>query len=152
MAKSVLDTPCIGICSTVYGDTVCRGCKRFYKEVIEWNTFGDTQKYQVYSRLSHLMSEVVSRFLVIVDPKLLLQQLQNHSIRYHRTDNPFCWAHHLLRVGVDKIQNINHYGINVKEEYLHLNLSALFTLIDESLYVESERCLNNAGMSHSEAR
>ena len=28
-------TPCVGICSTTYGDDVCRGCKRFSFEVIK---------------------------------------------------------------------------------------------------------------------
>ena len=134
MGKSVIDTPCIGVCSTVYGDVVCRGCKRFYTEVIQWNTFDHEAKQQIYQRLSNLMSTVVSQFLMITDPELLLQQLQRHSIRHHLTDDPFCWAHHLLRVGVDKIQDINRYGIKIKENYLHLNLTELFTLMDEALH------------------
>lgn len=34
-----LRTPCIGICSTTsLGDRVCRGCKRYAAEVIDWNS------------------------------------------------------------------------------------------------------------------
>ena len=36
-----LGTPCIGICSTVYGDEVCRGCKRTFTEVIDWNNLSE---------------------------------------------------------------------------------------------------------------
>ncbi|MEC7008614.1 MAG: DUF1289 domain-containing protein, partial [Pseudomonadota bacterium] len=32
-----IKTPCIGVCSTGIGDSVCRGCKRFSHEVIHWN-------------------------------------------------------------------------------------------------------------------
>ncbi|HBZ99754.1 MAG TPA: DUF1289 domain-containing protein, partial [Pseudomonas sp.] len=28
MSSQRIKTPCIGLCSTVYGDVVCRGCKR----------------------------------------------------------------------------------------------------------------------------
>jgi predicted Fe-S protein YdhL (DUF1289 family) len=132
--KPLIDTPCIGVCSTVYGDTVCRGCKRFYREVISWNTFNDEAKQQVYERLSSLMSQVLSQFLDITNTELLQQQLQQHSIRYNRTDDAFAWAHHLLRVGADRIKDVKSYGIEIKPEFRHLNLPELFTLIDEKLY------------------
>ncbi|MEM9624509.1 MAG: DUF1289 domain-containing protein, partial [Pseudomonadota bacterium] len=32
-------TPCVGICSTTYGDLVCRGCKRFAHEIVQWNAY-----------------------------------------------------------------------------------------------------------------
>ncbi|MEO1955257.1 MAG: DUF1289 domain-containing protein, partial [Gammaproteobacteria bacterium] len=41
MTRSV-KTPCIGVCSTVFGDEVCRGCKRFQNEVIEWNSYNNS--------------------------------------------------------------------------------------------------------------
>ena len=36
-------TPCIGVCSTGIGDAVCRGCKRFTHEVIDWNGYSTEQ-------------------------------------------------------------------------------------------------------------
>ncbi|MFI4955264.1 MAG: DUF1289 domain-containing protein [Gammaproteobacteria bacterium] len=134
----IIDTPCIGICSTVYGDEICRGCKRFYKEIIDWNTYDSEQKHQVFVRLSASMRKVMNEFLVITDSELLFQQLQNHSIRYYATDDPLCWAHHLLRVGGEKIHDITRYGIEIKKEYRHLSLTELFTLIDEQLYLSTE--------------
>ena len=134
MVKSVIDTPCIGVCSTVYGDVVCRGCKRFFREVIEWNSYDTPQKQIVYQRLSQLMSTVVQRFLIITDENLLKQQLDEHSVRFHASDDAFCWAHHLLRVGVEKIEDVTKYGIALHPEFQHCNLRELFTLMDEALY------------------
>jgi predicted Fe-S protein YdhL (DUF1289 family) len=134
MDKSVIDTPCIGICSTVYGDVVCRGCKRFYREIIDWNGFDHSQKHAVYQRLSTLMSQVVMRFLRVLDDDLLKQQLKNHSIRFHSTDDALCWAHHLLRVGGDKLHDLQHYGLAVQPEFESCSLRELFTLMDEDLY------------------
>ena len=54
--KQSLNTtsPCIGICSTTFGDDICYGCKRTYKEVIEWNSMSDEDKDQVNQRLAKL--------------------------------------------------------------------------------------------------
>ncbi|MEL0243196.1 MAG: DUF1289 domain-containing protein [Gammaproteobacteria bacterium] len=43
-------TPCVGICSTTYGDEVCRGCKRFYFEVINWNKYDEDEKDAIWTR------------------------------------------------------------------------------------------------------
>ena len=133
--NATINTPCVGICSTVYGDEICRGCKRFYKEIIDWNSFADEAKQVVFQRLSELMSTTVRQFLIITNPALLQQQLEQLQIRYHPTDDAFCWAHHLLRFLQDKPQALKHYGVAAKPEYAENSLRELFTLIDEALFV-----------------
>ena len=34
--KLIKRNPCIGVCSTTYGDDICKGCKRFRHEVSSW--------------------------------------------------------------------------------------------------------------------
>ncbi len=60
-------TPCIGICSTTYGDLVCRGCKRFAHEVVGWNGFEDSQRALVWQRLGQLLRESVAACITIDD-------------------------------------------------------------------------------------
>ena len=48
------DSPCIGQCSTTYGDDVCKGCGRTYLEVINWIMFDDREKAHVWSRLEQI--------------------------------------------------------------------------------------------------
>lgn len=60
-------TPCIGICSTTYGDLVCRGCKRFAHEVVGWNGYRDSQRNLVWSRLHTLLGQSVRAHLRVVD-------------------------------------------------------------------------------------
>ncbi|WP_226704400.1 DUF1289 domain-containing protein [Microbulbifer elongatus] len=43
-------TPCIGVCSTGIGDNVCRGCKRFAHEVIDWNAYSEEQRRIIAER------------------------------------------------------------------------------------------------------
>ena len=49
--KTLSDSPCIGICSTTYGDNICCGCNRHYLEVINWNTYSDEVKLAINLRL-----------------------------------------------------------------------------------------------------
>lgn len=135
--SAALDTPCIGVCSTVYGDIICRGCKRNYKDIIEWNAYDQEKRHTVYQQLSALMSKTVSEFIEVLNPSQLQEQLQALHIRSRPFDDMFCLAHHLLRVHSQKIKNIDDYGIAVKAEFQALTLSALFTLIDETLHEKS---------------
>ena len=60
-------TPCIGICSTTYGDLVCRGCNRFAHEIVGWNGYDDRQRALVWQRLHRLLAQSVRAHLRIVD-------------------------------------------------------------------------------------
>lgn len=44
-------SPCVGLCSTTYGDDICRGCYRTRHEVVEWNRLTDEQKNLIVERI-----------------------------------------------------------------------------------------------------
>lgn len=67
-------TPCIGICSTTYGDLVCRGCKRFAHEIVGWNGFDEPQRRAVWQRLRALRAGAVQSVLEIRDEILLRRE------------------------------------------------------------------------------
>ena len=52
-------TPCAGRCSTVFGDLVCRGCRRFNHEVIQWNTYTAEQRLAVWKRLDAQLDQIL---------------------------------------------------------------------------------------------
>jgi uncharacterized protein len=52
------DSPCIGVCSTTYGDDVCLGCKRTFDEVHQWNQMTKEQKIAINHRLQ-LVADVL---------------------------------------------------------------------------------------------
>jgi hypothetical protein len=64
-------TPCIGICSTTYGDLVCRGCKRFAHEIVGWNGYDGAQRGAVWARLLALRGGATRHFVEVVDAGLL---------------------------------------------------------------------------------
>jgi predicted Fe-S protein YdhL (DUF1289 family) len=65
-------TPCVGICSTTYGDLVCRGCKRFAHEIIAWNGYDEDQRERVWRRLHNLLDGAVASHLQVVDEQVLV--------------------------------------------------------------------------------
>lgn len=52
-------TPCAGRCSTVFGDAVCRGCRRFNHEVIHWNTYSLDQQSVIWHRLDAQLDQIL---------------------------------------------------------------------------------------------
>ena len=52
-------TPCAGRCSTVFGDAVCRGCRRFNPEVIRWNTYTEEQRQAIWIRLDAQLDQIL---------------------------------------------------------------------------------------------
>jgi len=124
---TTLDTPCIGICSTVYGDNVCRGCKRFFDEIIVWNAKDDIEKQVVFDRLNDLIVEVTKDVITIIDADLLKQSIKALKIRHREEQNPLCWAYYILReVG----HGVEQYGFSSRES---------FKTIDEKLFELSQQ-------------
>lgn len=130
----VIDTPCVGICSSVYGDLICRGCKRTAMEVIEWNRYDSAKKIIVYQRLHEQISQVFDRYIDILDEQLIHEKIIKLNIRLHASATPIEKAFHLLRLGASKIKHLSHYGMQVKPEFLDVPLVNLFNQMDAQVY------------------
>ncbi len=46
------DSPCIGHCTTVLGDDVCRSCLRTFEEVSRWLEMSEEERRQVNRRIA----------------------------------------------------------------------------------------------------
>ena len=136
MTRSV-KTPCIGVCSTVFGDEVCRGCKRFQNEVIDWNSYQNSQKIAVLSRLESLKTQIMESKISIVNKKLLQNQLDTLDIKYVIDDNPFCWVFDLLRQASQSIDSLQDFGVVLKDG-VENNLFELKKVIESELFSLSE--------------
>jgi len=51
------DSPCIGHCTTVLGDDVCRSCLRTFDEVSRWLEMSESERQQVNFRIATLHSQ-----------------------------------------------------------------------------------------------
>lgn len=131
-------TPCIGVCSTGLGDEVCRGCKRFAHEVIDWNAYTEEQKRVIDQRLEDFLGQVVANKLTVFDPDLLELQLQLQQIRYSAHRSPLVWAFELLRAGASQIDDPADFGLRLRPAFERRPLTQLREDIDREFYLLSE--------------
>lgn len=127
-------TPCIGVCSTGIGDLVCRGCKRFSHEVIDWNAYDHEQRLLVVKRLEMFLSQVVRNHVEITDADLLHQQLILQGVRFNPDENPHCWVFALLRAGARQVQNLQHFGVRLLNTDSAVSLVEVRDRIDREYY------------------
>lgn len=136
--KSKVPTPCVGVCSTVYGDLVCRGCKRFTHEITEWNAFTDAEKAAVVARLDILQERIVGARVEVFDKEMLLRQLRAHGVRFNLERGVYHWAGELIRVAGDRLEDLQSCGIWVLPPYDCLTLPQLRDRIEEELLALSD--------------
>lgn len=134
--KSV-KTPCIGVCSTGIGDSVCRGCKRFAHEVIDWNAYTNDQRLMIAQRLESFLTQIVQNKLLILDEELLLTQIKHQQIHFKQEQNPYCWVFDLLRAGASQIQDLATYGLALLPEWKDEPLINIRDSIDKDFYALS---------------
>ena len=126
-------TPCIGICSTTFGDTVCRGCRRYLHEVIDWNRYSEEQKQLVWSRLDALPAQVLPSYFTIVDPGSLAHGLQVHRIPHRPGSPPWSLLLALLRSTARQEPDLEAFGVERHAQH-SVGLADLREEIHQKLY------------------
>jgi predicted Fe-S protein YdhL (DUF1289 family) len=130
-------TPCVGVCSTVFGDQVCRGCKRFHHEVIEWNGYTDVQKEIVWNRLESLKVLIMKSKIFIESQVLLQSKLDSLKISYYDKVDPYCWVFDLIKQASQSINDLSEFGLKPLFEP-DVELVELKRLIEEELFTLSD--------------
>ncbi|MGH8492976.1 MAG: DUF1289 domain-containing protein [Moraxellaceae bacterium] len=105
-------TPCVGICSTTYGDVVCRGCRRYLHEVIDWNRFSDAEKRLIWQRLDALLEQVLPTSFRIDDAALLRARLEHYRIPFRANGSPWTWLYVLLKSTAKQMQDLGEFGVS----------------------------------------
>lgn len=129
-------TPCVGLCSTVYGDQVCRGCKRFSHEIIRWNEYDSRQKLAVWSRLEQLLEQVVNARIEVVSGLMLRQALSTAQIVYIADQPLACQAYRLLVRADERL--FGRAGLRLRADYLNWSLKQVRDDIDSTFFSLSE--------------
>ena len=111
MFKTRSSTPCLGICSTTYGDDVCKGCKRFVHEVINWNKYNTKEKEVVNSRLEEFKLLILKERFEILDSSIFENKLKENAINYNNALNPLTWIFDLLRAASSQELDLAQFGI-----------------------------------------
>ena len=111
MKKNKASTPCLGICSTTYGDNVCKGCKRFVHEVINWNKYAISEKELVNQRLEKFKLTVLDDRFSITNAELLAARLNEKGINFNDSLDPMTWIFDFLRAAGSQELDLSQFGI-----------------------------------------
>jgi predicted Fe-S protein YdhL (DUF1289 family) len=128
----------IGICSTVFGDVVCRGCKRFVHEIINWNAFNNSEKALIEKRLVDFLTQVMESRVRVVNAGLLHAGLDQWQINYNPAHNDLCHAYSLLGSGGKIVNELADFGIQAQPGYEKFSVMELKEEIDEAYFALSE--------------
>ena len=113
MRRTRSATPCIGICSTTFGDDVCKGCRRFSHEIISWPKYSDDERAIVNSRIEQFKIKVLQEKFSIIDPDVFHSKLSEHSIKFNDSMEPITWLFDLLRASGKQELNLEDFGVQV---------------------------------------
>ena len=116
---------------------MCRGCKRFQHEIIEWNTYNDTEKGSVLNRLELLKVQIMQSKISVTDQDLLKSKLLDYKVKFDETNDSLCWVFDLLRSGSQSIEKPSDFGFELKVSSVP-NLSELKKVMEEELFQLSE--------------
>ena len=137
MRKQRSSTPCLGICSTTYGDDVCRGCKRFIHEVINWNSYSNDEKEIVNSRLEEFKVTILSHRFKVTDAELLSSKLKEHAINFNDALDPITWIFDLLRASSQDL-DLELFGLELLPDHRTFSLSSIKDEINTELFELSQ--------------
>ena len=129
-------TPCVGVCSTTYGDLVCRGCKRFAHEIVGWNGYQEPQRRLVWARLEDLMAQSVHAHLRVLDVSLLRHAATAAGVPDAATQSPEALAVEVLRVRRNALAAC---GLAARDADA-ADRRALLAAIDREFYARSRAC------------
>jgi predicted Fe-S protein YdhL (DUF1289 family) len=129
-------TPCVGICSTTYGDDVCRGCKRFSFEVINWNSFNSEERESVWKRLEKLKSQIMASRLKVFDSKKLEKSIKHFQLKIKDDLNDLSKAFEVIKQVSESFNNLDEFGVDVFEK--NKSLTSLKEEIENELYTLSK--------------
>ena len=129
-------TPCVGICSTTYGDEVCRGCKRFYFEVINWNKYDKDEKVAIWTRLESLKTQIIYSKIKKINSEKLSKKIAELDLKIKTDLNEYCQVFDLIKLVSESFEDLSEFGISLNHECK--NLEKLKKELEEELLALSE--------------
>lgn len=108
-------TPCAGRCSTVFGDQVCRGCRRFNHEVIDWNTYSTEQQLSIWARLDQQLDQVLVPMLPLANLQQVEEFLRTKHVRLMANASIGRKYYHAVRLCEKTPKFCEISGLNVDE-------------------------------------
>ena len=111
LQKKRSSTPCLGICSTTFGDEVCKGCKRFAHEIVSWTKYSQEEREIVNDRLEKFKIQILQHRFTVTDKNLFESMLEEKAINFNHSLDPLTWIFDLFRAAGSQTFDISNFGI-----------------------------------------
>ena len=111
LQKKRSSTPCLGICSTTFGDEVCKGCKRFAHEIVGWTKYSQGEREIVNDRLEKFKIQILQHRFAVTDKNLFESMLEEKAINFNHSLDPLTWIFDLFRAAGSQTFDISNFGI-----------------------------------------
>ena len=135
LQKKRSSTPCLGICTTTFGDDVCKGCKRFAHEIVSWTKYSLEEREIINDRLEKFKIKILQDRFKVIDSNLLSIRLEEKAINYNHSLDPLTWVFDLFRAAGSQEFDLRNYGI---ETLSHFNPKTIKDDINDELLQLSE--------------
>ena len=111
LQKKRSSTPCLGICSTTFGDEVCKGCKRFAHEIVGGTKYSQGEREIVNDRLEKFKIQILQHRFAVTDKNLFESMLEEKAINFNHSLDPLTWIFDLFRAAGSQTFDISNFGI-----------------------------------------
>ena len=111
LQKKRSSTPCLGICSTTFGDEVCKGCKRFAHEIVSWTKYSQEEREIVNDRLEKFKIQILQHRFAVTDKNLFESMLEEKAINFNNSLDPLTWIFDLFRASGSQTFYLSNFGI-----------------------------------------
>ena len=135
LQKKRSSTPCLGICSTTFGDEVCKGCKRFAHEIVGWTKYSQGEREIVNDRLEKFKIQILQHRFAVTDKNLFESMLEEKAINFNHSLDPLTWIFDLFRAAGSQTFDISNFGI---KSLVHFNPKTIRDEINNELLELSE--------------
>ena len=111
LQKKRSSTPCLGICTTTFGDEVCKGCKRFAHEIVSWTKYTQEEREIINFRLEQFKIQILKQRFKVFDKELFSKHLDQMGINFNHSLDPLTWVFDLFRaIGTQEIE-LSVFGV-----------------------------------------
>ena len=117
LQKKRSSTPCLGICTTTFGDDVCKGCKRFAHEIVSWTKYSLEEREIINDRLEKFKIKILQDRFKVIDSNLLAIRLEEKAINYNHSLDPLTWVFDLFRAAGSQEFDLRNYGIKTLSHF-----------------------------------
>ena len=111
LQKKRSSTPCLGICTTTFGDEVCKGCKRFAHEIVSWTKYTQEEREIINFRSEQFKIQILKQRFKVFDKELFSKHLDQMGINFNHSLDPLTWVFDLFRaIGTQEIE-LSVFGV-----------------------------------------